>query len=324
MAEKKSPPFLIINYGPKDIGKSFYLAALAKIANSGQPITWQGETWKLTYHGIELQPSLETKFTTKIPPAPVFPLSPTDPTLLGVYGFKLTRSSGSSYSGKNSQEFILCDPSGGIAFPEIDNTPKQLLFEKRDELNSFSLGTFGKNLSLRVDLILFVNSSIKQGADILVDEPEKWGRRAYDYLKMSLDDLESRKKPIPCISNFTVYFSASELTFMHGARQSLEKVLAQVNSSPHSRMEAYKDAVYPEYRSYVSSFMTLYAEDLKTRHRRAVEVEPFFGSPPGQTLEGRKNWNSKRQNMVEPMRWQPLFVVEPLIELVRLGWGEPS
>lgn len=325
-------PFIIYLLGPQDLGKTLYSAALIKIATTlAKPMKWRGQTWKLTMENLASIPNdsfrsylPELTSTQKLNPV-------TQPTAIdrpGIYCFTLTRDS--LRSDRSSQQFIVFDPSGAWAIPQTAadrQQPEMKSIERSWELcNPIAERIFRQPLATRMDALLFINGNVAPKGDPIKSNPAQTAQAVIDYITSSLssNSAEDSNSSKPFLANFILYYTASEFLFTPMAHQTLNDILMQVNASPRIRAKSYSDYVDIEYKDYVQKIMDVYAKKLRASLGYLVDTEPFFGSPPGQTLDGRRNWSFRTNTFIDFERWHPLFVLEPLIELVCLSWGEPA
>ena len=95
------------------------------------------------------------------------------------------------------------------------------------------------------------------------------------------------------------------------------------NASVQTRLGCYKSYVNSQYRRYVDSLIEHYAPKLREATGLTMDLQPFFGCPLGQDRYGRVNWHPRNAMAIaDAEHWHPLFVLEPIIELMRLAQAD--
>lgn len=324
MEAKQQRPFLVYLLGPKDTGKTLFSAGLVKLAKSGRRVIWRNQEWMLSIKDVLNQfASIQGKkydFDNNFPP---FIAAGKLPRILF---FELTR-----VSDKNKQPFILFDPPGGYALPlteaDYQDQDKKSLQVAWTDSNDLSLQVFSMNLVQRVDVLVFINSSVRdpETPDRLLIEPDSYAEQAGKFLAKGIFPQPSPIKastPVFCC-NFIIYYSASEQILIPHDDLELKDVMRAANASVQTRLGCYKSYVNSQYRRYVDSLIEHYAPKLREATGLTMDLQPFFGCPLGQDRYGRVNWHPRNAMAIaDAEHWHPLFVLEPIIELMRLAQAD--
>ncbi len=319
MSTKQQRPFLVYLLGPKDTGKTLFSAGLVKLAKSGRRVIWRNQEWILSIKDVPEKLVSDYGqmylFDTNFPPF-------TDAGLIPrILFFELTR-----VSDKNKQPFILFDPPGGYALPREQadrNDPEiKTLQAAWTDSSYLSAQIFRMSLVQRIDVLVFINSSVRdpERPDPLLTEPDSYAEQAGEFLaKGFAPQPSSGKAPTPPFCcNFIVYYSASESILIPHDGLELERVIGAANASTQTRLSCYKSYVDSQYRRYVESLTESYAPKLREATGLTLDLQPFFGCPIGQNRDGRVNWHPRKpKTIADPEHWHPLFVLEPIIELMK-------
>lgn len=330
MASKSNNPFLIYLLGAKDAGKSMYAASLAALGRTGARMEYRGQIWTLAFdEPLDGWKDVDGRpyNTTPVVPQTIHQVtSPTEPIIgPGLYSFTLTRKIGNE---RASQSFILLDPPGGFPVPQTakdrENQTTGSLTTIWKDCNIYSKAKFGQPLTERVDALLFINGQVFPQKDLLKKNKNEVIEKLFAYLVEPLKLRAPGSGSLPFVAHFILYHTASEFLVSPMANETIESKLIQINKNPVERANNYRSRVDQDYQDFVSAFMEKYKPVLQQHTNYRIDADPFFGSPVGQTIDGQRNWSFRTNTFVDRACWQPLFVLEPIIELVRLSWGEPG